>query len=153
MSVQVEKVEQSKTGKTLIVYLSGTKYLASLDSGLNAARGQWIEAEIKPNKDPQFPAWVGKWTFSQLAAPQVPPTVGHSPQPPAAAASYDERNPPPERYYAEPSDNTQPWWSPFMSNMCAHAIQAGYIKAPEQLNQWALKAAQVAVAVKEEVRK
>lgn len=48
-------------------------------------------------------------------------------------------------------DNIAPWWMPYCSNLCAHAIQAGLIKTPNDLNQWALKAGQVAVAVKAEV--
>ena len=139
MAVQVEEVMPAKSGKSLRVKLGGTWYGANLDSGLNGAKGQMIEAEIQTSD--KFGPWIKGWRPS--AAPQVPSQAAPLTAP-AAAAPYK---------YAEPSDNSSPWWAPFMSNMCAHAIQAGLCKAPEQLNQWALKAAQVAVAVREEVKK
>ena len=143
MAVQVENVSLAKSGKCYNVTLSGTKYLANLDSGLNANVGKWIEAEIKPSNDTRFPAWIGKWTHSS-AAPQVPPPSA-SPSPsslPAVAAPH----------YAEPSDNIAPWYWPSVSNICATAITAGIIRAPEELNMWALKWAQVCVATKEQVK-
>ena len=136
MAVQVEEVTTSKSGKALRVKLGGNWYGANKDSGLDRAKGQMIEAEIETGN---FGPWIKGWKPS--AAPQVtPPMASSSPssQPAAAAPRY-----------AEPSDNQQPWYSPFMSNVVAHAIEKGLISKPEELNQWALKAAQVAVAVKE----
>ena len=128
--------------------LSGQKYLGNLDCGLNAAVGQWIEAEIQPSKDPKYPGWVGKWTFVSAApsapgpvpnaAPQVPPPFTPPQAAPAVAAPIHR-----EPVYAEPSKNVAPWWMPFVSNAVAHAIQAGIITSPNQIKPW-VDAARVA---------
>lgn len=154
MAVLVQQVQQAKSGKSLRIMLSDKWYGASLDSGLNVAQGKMIEAEIQTSE--KYGPWINKWTYS-VAAPQVPPpqSGGIPPTPqPAAAAPYDERNPPPQ--YAEPrktgnGDNIAPWYWPSVSNICSSAMQAGLIKNPNDLNQWALKWAQVSVAVKEQV--
>ena len=139
MAVQVEEVMPAKSGKSLRVKLGGTWYGANLDSGLNGAKGQMIEAEIQTSE--KFGPWIKGWKPS--AAPQVSsPSVAGSTAP-AAAAPYK---------YAEPSDNVAPWYMPFVSNTVAHAIAAGLCKTPVEINQWALKAAQVAVAIKAEVK-
>ena len=138
MAVRVEEVTKTKSGKGLRVKLSGTWYNAFLDSGLDQQVGKMIEAEIRTHE--KFGAGVHAWV--PVAAPQVSPPSG-SPASPAAAAP---------RYAGEPGDNIQPWYSPFMSNVVAHAIEKGLISKPEELNEWALKAAQVAVAVKEECK-
>ena len=141
MAVRVEQVTQAKTGKSLRVNLGGQWYGAALDSGINGEVGQMIEAEIETGK---YGPWIRKWVASN-AAPQAaatPSAAGSSLPTPAGAAPQ----------YAEPSDNIQPWWSPFMSNVVAHAIEKGLIQSPIQINEWALKAAQVAVATKEQVK-
>ena len=145
MAVFVEKVEQAASGKCLKVVASGVKYLASLDSGLNACRGQWIEVEIKESKDPKFPPWLGKWVHAaapQSAAPQVPTppmqSVGNSPPPPAPAAAA------PQYKYAEPNANAPMPWLPMASNVVAHAIAAGKIETPNQVGAW-VRAVQNAV--------
>ena len=135
MAVQVEEVMPAKSGKSLRVKLGGTWYGANLDSGLNGAKGQMIEAEIQTSD--KFGPWIKGWRPS--AAPQVPSQAAPLTAPAAAAP----------RYAGEPGDNIQPWYMPFVSNTVAHAIAAGHCKAPEMIDQWALKAAQVAVAVKE----
>ena len=140
--VQVEEVMTAKTGKSLRVKLGGTWYGSSLDSGLNGAKGQMIEAEIETGK---FGPWIKGW--KPVAATQVPPPPqgGFPPAPaPAVAAPH---------YAGEPGSNVQPWWGPFASNTVAHAIQAGLIKDPVAINQWYLKAAQCAVAAKNEVER
>ena len=154
MSVLVEEVMTAKTGKSLRVKLGGTWYGAALDSGLNGAKGMMVEAEIQTGK---YGPWINGWKATQNAvAAGNPPMGGSSPSAPlAAAAPYDERNPPPETHYAEPakhSDNSAPWFWPSVSNVCAAAIEKGLITKPEELNMWALKWAQVAVSVKEVVR-
>lgn len=145
MAVFVEKVEQAASGKCLKVVASGVKYLASLDSGLNACRGQWIEVEIKESKDPKFPPWLGKWVHAaapQSAAPQVqtPPMQGTGipPSTPAPAAAAPQSTP---YRYAEP--NAMPWL-PMASNVVAHAIAAGKIETPNQVGAW-VRAVQNAV--------
>ena len=129
--VQVEEVMTAKTGKSLRVKLGGTWYGSSLDSGLNGAKGQMIEAEIETGK---FGPWIKGW--KPVAAPQVPPA-------PAVAAP---------KYAGDHGDNIQPWYMAFVSNTVAHAIEKGLITTPLGINEWALKAAQVAQAVKEAVR-
>ena len=156
MPVMVEQVTKTKSGKAYRVLLGGKWYNAFIDSGIEAAQGRYIEAEITTSE--KFGPGIAKWAYSQGAAPQVPPPMqgGIPPAPaPAAAAPYDERNPPPETHYAEPakhSDNSAPWFWPSVSNVCAAAIEKGLITKPEELNMWALKWAQVAVSVKEVVR-
>ena len=140
MAVQIENVTTAKTGKSLRVLLGGTWYGAALDSGLNGLKGQMIEAEIETGK---YGPWIK--AYAKVAAPQVPPpTQGGLPPAPAPAVAAPR--------YAEPSDNVQPWYMPFVSNTVAHAIAAGHCSTPEAINMWALKAAQVAVATKEAVK-
>jgi len=156
MPVMVEQVTKTKSGKAYRVLLGGKWYNAFIDSGIEAAQGRYIEAEITTSE--KFGPGIAKWAYSQGAAPQVPPPMqgGIPPAPaPAAAAPYDERNPPPETHYAEPArggDNIQPWYMPFVSNTVAHAIEKGLISTPVGINEWALKAAQVAQAIKEQAR-
>lgn len=143
MAVQVEEVMTAKSGKSLRVKLGGTWYGANLDSGLNGAKGQMIEAEIQTSE--KFGPWIKGWRPS--AVQQVPPMASPSPSSQPAAAA--------PRYAGEPTqlgDNIVPWFWPSVSNVCSAAIEKGLINKPEELNQWALKWAQVAVAVKEQVK-
>ena len=142
MAVFIESVAQAKSGKCLNVVASGVKYLASLDSGLNACRGQWIEVEIKESKDPKFPPWLGKWVHAaapQSAAPQVqtPPMQGTGIPPstpaPAAAAPYK---------YAEPSQ--APYWLNTAAAVLVAALNSGKIETPNQVGAW-VRAVQNAV--------
>ena len=149
MAVQIEAVAKTKSGKGLRVKLSGTYYNAFLDSKLDMQPiGTWIEAEIKTHE--KFGPYVDGWRPVQGAAPQVPlPQAGSVPPvPPPAVAAPLTREP----VYAEPSDNIAPWFMPFVSNTVAHAIEKGLISSPIGINEWALKAAQVAVSVKEAVK-
>ena len=68
----------------------------------------------------------------------------------AAPVQYDQQYKP--VYAGEPGDNIQPWYMAFVSNTVAHAIEKGLITTPLGINEWALKAAQVAQAVKEAVK-
>ena len=111
-------------------------------SGLNGAKGQMIEAEIQTSD--KFGPWIKGW--KPVAAPQVPPpSQGGIPSASAPAAAAP-------RYAGEPGDNITPWFMPFVSNTVAHAIEKGLITTPLGINEWALKAAQVAVATKEAVK-
>ena len=145
MSVQVEEVMTAKSGKSLRVKLGGTWYGANLDSGLNGAKGRMFEAEIQTSE--KFGPWIKGW--KPVAAPQGPQAGGTPPSSssptslPAVAAP---------QYAGEPGDNIQPWYMPFVSNTVAHAIEKGLITSPVGINEWALKAAQVAVAIKETVK-
>ena len=171
MPVLVEQVTKTKSGKAFRVLLGGKWYNAFIDSGIDAAQGCYIEAEITTSE--KFGPGISKWTYSN-AAPQGQPSAntvgtpppGPSPSGPAAAALYDERNTPPETtgkvwgsnsdvHFAEPAkpgDNLAPWFWPSVSNICAAAIEKGLITRPEDLNMWALKWAQVSVSVKEVVK-
>lgn len=143
MAVRVDSCVLAKSQKCFNVTLSGQKYLGNLDSGLNANVGKWIEAEIKPINDPRFPAWIGKWVHAEAPSSAQQAAVPTASLPPPAVA---------ERSYAAPSDNIAPWYMPFVSNTVAHAIEKGLISTPVAINEWALKAAQVAQAVKEAVK-
>ena len=142
MAVQVEDVTPTKSGKGLRVKLGGTWYGAFLDSGLNGMKGQMIEADIITSEKygPTIRAW------KPVAAPQVPPPPqgGFPPAPAPAVAA--------PQYAGDHGDNIQPWYMAFVSNTVAHAIEKGLITSPLGINEWALKAAQVAVATKEAVR-
>jgi hypothetical protein len=158
MAVMVEECTKTKSGKGLRVKLSGTWYNAFLDSGLDQQVGRLIEAEIRTHD--KYGAGVVGWKPvsgvtpvtsappPQAAAPL--PSVSAPPLPAAGGAppAFD----PDEPVYAKPSDNVAPWWMPFVSNTVAHAIEKGLIGTPEAINQWALKAAQVAVAIKEQCK-
>lgn len=139
MPVLVEDVTMAKSGKSRRVKLSGSYYGSYLDSGIETQIGKLIEAEIV-TLDKGGP-WIKAWKPS--AAPQAIPAAPVQPGPLDGGKVYK---------YAEPSDNVQPWYMPFVSNTVAHAIAAGKCETPEAVNQWALKAAQVAVAVKEAVK-
>ena len=124
MAVQVEEVMPAKTGKSLRVKLGGNWYGASLDSGLNGAKGKMIEADIVTGK---FGPWINAWKESTVAAP---PTAAPIPAatPPLSAGAAPR--------YAEQNPNVAPWWAPMASNVIAHAIQAGKIETPDQIGIW-----------------
>lgn len=136
--VLVEDVTMAKSQKSLRVKLSGSWYGAYLDSGLNSPtiKGSHIEAEIVTLE--KGGPWIKSWKQG-IAAPQVqtPPAGGIPPsQSPAAAATPYK--------YAEPNLNVAPWWMPFVSNSVAHAIKAGIITAPNQIQPWAMAAKEAA---------
>ena len=145
MEVRVDEVRLAKSKRCYNLVLSGQKYLGSLDCGLNANIGKWIEAEIKPSNNPDFPAWIGKWVHiaEPNAAPQVPTPpmqAGTSPPSPAPAAAAPQSSP---YRYAEPSQ--APFWIQFASNVVANAIAAGKIETPNQVGAW-VRAVQNAVS-------
>ena len=149
MAVLVEQVTMSKSGKALRVLLGGTWYNASLTSGLNGQVGKYIEAEIQIHEKfgPGIQGWkpAGTQAPSQTtAAPQLPPPPPANPSPPAAAAVPTTREP----IYAQPAPigTVAPWFMPFVSNVVAHAIQAGLIKEPAQIRAWLIAAKTAATA-------
>ncbi len=133
--MQVADVMDAKSGKSLRIKLGSQWYGAYKDSGIT--KGMVIDPIIE-TLDKGGP-WIVRYTQSS-SAPQAQQV--HSPLPAN----------PPSSARAEPDDNIQPWWSAFMSNVVAHAIDKGLAANPEAINQWALKAAQVAVATKEAVK-
>lgn len=130
--MQVADVMDAKSGKSLRIKLGSNWYGAYKDSGIT--KGMVIDPVIE-TLDKGGP-WIVRYSQA-TSAPQVGSTSVGSPPSPARA---------------EPDDNIQPWWSAFMSNVVAHAIDKGLATSPEGINQWALKAAQVAVATKEQVK-
>ena len=133
----------AKSQKSLRVKLGGNWYGAGKDSGLDRCKGQLIEAEIQTG---EFGPWIKGWKPAHQAAPQVPPSASSPSSSPAVAAPVYAGAP------TVPGDNIQPWFMPFVSNTVAHAIQGGLCQTPEAINQWAMKAAQCAVAIKETVK-
>ena len=134
MAVLVEEVMQAKTGKSLRVKLGGTWYGSALTSGLNAMKGQMIDAEISTGK---FGPWIDKWAAvaQQNAAPQVPPPFTPPQAAPAVAAPITRER---EPEYAKPAPvgTVAPYWLPMASNVVAHGIAAGKIENPNQVAAW-----------------
>ena len=150
MAVLVELLTISKSGKALRVLLGGTWYNASLTSGLNGQVGKYIEAEIQIHE--KFGPGIQGWKPAGIqappqttAAPQLPPPPPANPSPPAAAAVPTPQTTR-EPVYAEPNRNVAPWFMPFVSNVVAHAIQAGLIKEPAQIRAWLIAAKTSATA-------
>ena len=132
--MQVLDVTDAKSGRSLRVKLGTQWYGAYKDSGIQ--KNMVIDPVIETLE--KGGPWIVRYT--QGAAPQVPPSQT-PPLTPAPAVAAPTGN----------GENIAPWWQPFVSNTVAHAIQAGLCKSPTEINQWALIAAQVAVAVKSEV--
>lgn len=129
--MQVADVMDAKSGKSLRIKLGDNWYGAYKDSGIT--RGMVIDPVIETLE--KGGPWIVRYTKKD-AAPQVsPPPTAHA----AAGAA------------PQFTDNIQPWWSNYVAAICVAGINSGKITSPEGLNQWALKAAQVIVAVKQEV--
>lgn len=134
MLLKVEAVTTAKSGKSLRVMAGGKWYGAGKDSGLS--KGMTVEAETS---DGDYGLWIDKWKPANGSAGQPV-----SKEPATESAGLTGSAP-------AMSDNVAPWYMPFVSNTVAHAIQAGHCTTPDAINQWAIKAAQVAVATKEAV--
>jgi hypothetical protein len=120
---QVESCAPTKSGKALRVKLAGSYYNAYLDSGLDKAVGRAIDCQITPDKG--FGLGIGQWTLAK----DVPGPVKEA----------ETRTP--------VSSNGDRFYMPFVSNVVAHAIAAGQIKTPADLNQWAKAAYDAAQAL------
>jgi len=109
----VEAVTTAKTGKSLRVK-AGDKWYGAQKSA-NLEKGWTILADVQ---DEGYGPWIKAFKKLDSTDPEVSkskPTGGV----------------------------VAPWWAPFMSNVVAHAISAGYIKEPSQIEAWA-KGAQLA---------
>ena len=142
--MQVQYVNQPKPGKKLgnVKTTDGRTFFFDPAEFMFTV-GATYEIETKPLPFGQNMLMITK--VKSNAAPQAPATpsaAGSSLPTPAGAAPR----------YAEPSDNIAPWYWPSVSNVCSAAIAHGLITKPEDLNMWALKWAQVAVATKEQVK-
>ena len=135
MAVLVESCEPTKSGKAWRVKLGGNYYNAFKDSGIENHVGKMIEAEITTSEKYGAGIKAFRLVTAHNAAPQVAvPTAPIPPSPAVAAPITREREP----QYAEPAKPNQiaPWWGPMASNTIAHAIAAGILKSPNEVNVW-----------------
>lgn len=116
MQLVVEAVTKSKSGKALRIKAGDKWYGARLNSGLEGAKGKTIDAEVHDDEQYGLQIDTYKLVGSTPAADKAP-----TPGVPAGG-------------------NSAPWWMPFVSNITAHAIQAGIITAPNQIEAWATAA-------------
>ena len=116
----VEQINKSKTGKSWRVFIGNEWYGAKFDSKLDQATGKAIDFTIE--SDPKFGNWIKDWDYDR------------EPQPAAS----------PAKAQTLANGKSDRWWINFTSNIVAHAIAAGLIKEPIQLQAWA-KAARNAI--------
>jgi len=112
---------KAASGKSYRVQLGEEWYGAKLDSGIEAAEGKEIEAEIETTD--KFGKWIKKWS---VVAGSSKPAGGNGSQPFA------------------------PWFMPFVSNTVAHAIAAGKITGPAEIQAWASAAKAAAEVIASE---
>lgn len=99
------------TAKSLVLKCGDREYFAKKDSGISA--GMTIEAETKTSEyNGKSYVWVEKWKQASngSAAPQSAP---------------------------QDASGVNMAFMPFVSNVVAHAIQAGRIQTPDDLGKWA----------------
>lgn len=123
-TLQIEKVELSKTKKSYWLTTDQGSFNAKLNSGVEQLKsGDTIEAQTGESE------WQGKVTktiesFSVVQGAKTPSKAQNS-----SNGSVDR------------------WYMPFISNTVAHAIQSGLIKEPGDIGEWARAAYRVAVTV------
>jgi hypothetical protein len=119
--IRIDAVQKSKSGKAWQVRSGESWYTAYLDSGIDRHVGEVLEVEIKTfGKDGKA---IDK--YKVVGSPSGAPTSTPTPQTPSG-------------------QGVAPWWMPFASNVCAHAIQAGSITGPDGLKAWVLAAKEAA---------
>lgn len=118
--MRIDEVTPSKSGKAWRVKSGGQWYGAFGDSGIEKHVGKTIEAEITTSE--KYGLGIAKYKVIEASTP------------PASVPTGVPRGIP----------DVAPWWMPYASNVCAHAIQAGYIKEPEHLKAWVLAAKEAA---------
>lgn len=124
MLLQIESLKP--TAKSLVLKAGGKEYFAKKDSGITA--GMTIEAETESSEyNGKTYIWVKKWTPAQQADTT------------------------PSRAGTANTSNVTPWWMPFVSNVCAHAIAAGVIQAPNQIEAWAIAARNAAQKIDSDI--
>ncbi len=140
MLLQIESVKLSKSGKSYWVVSSTGEGYSSKALGIEQTAGKTIDAVTNVFKIGNDDV-NGIQSFTVVAGSPTgyaPPVGGHAPPismpvagPSAmmggAAAQYNDR-----------------FWLPFVSNQVAHAIAAGLIKEPGDMDRWA-KAAYSAI--------
>lgn len=117
---RIEKVEQSRTGKSVTVTVDGNRYTCRDKSIQNLQTGTLIEFE-----EGSF-EWNGKHVTT------IESYSVKGPAPKSGGGSSDE---PALR---------------FVSNVVAHAIQSGRIEEPSQIAMWAKTAYNVAISLGQE---
>ncbi len=135
MLLQIESVQLSKSGKSYWVKTSSGKGYSSKALGIEQTAGKTIDAitnQFAIGND--MVDGIQSFTIVGQAVLEAARTVSVPVAGPAAvAAAYNDR-----------------FWLPFVSNQVAHAIAAGLIKEPGDMDRWA-KAAYQAVNNAEDV--
>jgi len=117
-------VSKSQSGKSWRVKIGSEFYGANFDSKIDGAVGRQIDFEWDDGK---FGKWVKTWAYVGESGKQVNPPETPITREPVQQVKIVDR-----------------WWANFVSNVVAHAIAAGVIKEPIQLDTWA-KAAKHAI--------
>src|SRR5580765_4116990 len=102
-TIRIDRVTKTASGKGLRVLSGANWYGAFLDSGLEHLVGQTIDADIKTSE--KYGATIAKYKKTE-PDPAIQAPVSKQPLPSGVA----------------------PYWMPFASNVCAHAIAAGIVK-------------------------
>ena len=118
----VQSCDKSKSGQSWRVKIDGKYYGAKFDSHLETAINRKIDFFAKPT---DFGDWIESWAYS-------------TDQPLAGSPS-------PANTAVKPSNGDR-WWLPFVSNQVAHAIAAGRIQTPADMNAWAKAAKECVLA-------
>jgi hypothetical protein len=109
------------TAKSLVLTCAGKEYFAKKDSGLDGKVGSTIEVETKASDyNGKSYVWIEKWKTAPNGAAAAP-----------AQGSFT-------------ASGVNLAFLPFVSNIVAHAIQAGYIQMPADIQKWASTAYSVA---------
>lgn len=140
-TVIIEQVKLSASGKSLSVKASGRNYFAKKESGLMDKLGWTIEAETEESapKDGGKPfVWITKWKKADAATASAPAAA---PAPAAASA--------PAQQPSFSAEGINLAFLPFVSNCVAHAIQAGRIETPHDIQKWAQGAYSAANSLKD----
>lgn len=114
MQITIDKIKPNE--KSLVVTAGGKDYFAKKDSGITAGMTIDVETEDSEYNGKNY-CWIKKWKAMAAQTPDQPAS-------------------PPKGQQA----STGLWWMPFVSNVTAHAIQAGLITEPRQLEGWATAA-------------
>ena len=114
--IRIDEITESKSGKSWRIKAGEKWYGASKDLFSVGDKGKVFEVKISAS---DFGPWIDNASTEKEA--------------PKASTGVPRGIP-----------DVAPWWMPYASNVCAHAIQAGYIKEPEHLKAWVLAAKEAA---------
>ena len=128
-TIHIDSVAPSPSGKSFLVKSGQKTYFAKTDSGLQS--GTTIEAETKTSFfNGKENVWIEKW--------KVP--TGPATQPAASTVQVQEQ-------FTSTGINMN--FLPFTSNCVAHAIAAGRIEQPGDIQKWAQAAYSAALSLKD----